>query len=117
MDAGRQTRRWIASVVAVTMLVCLGVVAIKSNIDGPAILIVIVFQLPLFLPTAIYYRFVKGRRAVLICGTILITFTIPMALFVAILKEPPYFVVGLVFFVTLIASIVGATAGNQSVRS
>ena len=108
-----RTRNWIAAAVTVTMLICFVAATAVRDIEGWTALIVLIFQLPLFVPTAIYYRFVKGQKAVLVCGVLLLALSIPAAVSTVILDPPPYFWMGAAFFLTLITSIVGAVAGRS----
>ena len=116
-DQTRPLRTWLAAGTALVLLVSLLVAGIQANIEGPVILFLLIFQIPLFVPTAIYYFGATGPRAAWVCGIILAGLTIPLALLVPILDEPPYFLVGTVLFLTLISSIVGAVISrSQRVR-
>lgn len=112
-DQTTHVRTWFAAGTALVLLVSLVMAGVQANIDGPIILFLLVFQIPLFVPTAIYYFGATEPRAAWICGLILAGLTIPLAFLVAILEEPPYFLAGTVMFLTLISSVVGAVISRS----
>lgn len=112
-DQTRVLRLWFAGVTVIVLLASLVVLAARSNIEGPVAIVLIIFQIPLFVPAIVYYFGATEPSAAKVCGMILAGLTLPVAFLVGIMEEPPYTLVGGVFFLTLISSIVGAVISRS----
>lgn len=109
-------RAWFAGAIAVVLLVCEVGGFIRAGLEPAVALVGVVVQVPLFIPTAIYYFFVRSPKAVVSCGIGLAIFTVPVG---AILLQgsdptlPQTIFGGMSFFMALMTSLAGVVHGRR----
>lgn len=110
-------RKWFGGATAIALLLCYIAAAVVRGIEPGIEVFLMLFQVPFFIPSAIYYLRVSQPSAVLICGILLVAFTVPPAILTVLMVDEWRFAASLsvlAFVITLISSSVGAFFSRQS---
>lgn len=110
------TRAWFAGTIALGLLACEVGGFVRAGLEPGLALLGVIVQFPLFIPTAIYYFFVKSPKAVLWCGIALAVFTAPVAAILLQGSDPTLSQMmfgGLSLFMMLMTSLAGAVLGRR----
>ena len=110
------TRAWFAVTIALGLLACEVGGFVRAGLEPGLALLGVIVQFPLFIPTAIYYFFVKSPKAVLWCGIALAVFTAPVAAILLQGSDPTLSQMmfgGLSLFMMLMTSLAGAVLGRR----